>query len=62
MLFKFSSHFLLLLTIKVFLCSTCLKYFNKENTVAFYELPNIIKLTGTTCDNLKELLKESKSL
>ncbi|MDE7095835.1 MAG: nucleoside 2-deoxyribosyltransferase [Anaeroplasmataceae bacterium] len=47
---------------KIFLCSSSLEDFNMENTVAFYELPNIIKLTGTTNENLEKILKEGESL
>ena len=47
---------------KIFLCSSSLEDFNIENTVAFYELLNIIKLTGTASDNLKVILKEGESL
>ena len=42
---------------KIFLCSTIKENFNIENTVAFYELPNIIKLVGTADENIKEILK-----
>ena len=40
---------------KLFLCSSTEEDFNIENTVAFYELQNIIKLTGTQNENLKEI-------
>ena len=41
---------------KIFLCSTTNEEFNIENTVAFYELPDIVKLVGTTDENLKQIL------
>ncbi len=42
---------------KVFLCSTTKEEFNIENTVAFYELPKIVKLVGTADENIEEILK-----
>ena len=42
---------------KIFLCSTTKEDFCIENTVAFYELPNIVKLVGTADENLKEIIK-----
>lgn len=45
---------------KIFLCASTEEEFNIENTVAFYELPNIIKLIGTSDENLKEILKGGK--
>src|SRR5574344_363885 len=41
---------------KVFLCGNK-DEFNLENTVAFYNLPNIVRLTGTDDDNIEEILK-----
>lgn len=41
---------------KIFLCSVTKEEFSIENTVAFYELPNIVKLVGTAEENLKEIL------
>lgn len=40
---------------KIFLCSETEEEFSIENTVAFYELPNIIKLVGSADENLKEI-------
>ena len=40
---------------KIFLCSTTKEKFNIKNTVAFYELPTIVKLVGTADDNLKKI-------
>jgi len=40
---------------KIFLCSTTKEEFNIENTVAFYELPTIIKLVGSADSNLKKI-------
>lgn len=46
---------------KIFLCSSTKEDFNIENTVAFYELPNIIQLKGSINENIKEILKEGES-
>ncbi len=45
---------------KTFLCSATEDEFSIENTVAFYELPNVVKLIGTADENIKEILKFSK--
>lgn len=45
----------LALSKKIFLCSSTKEEFSIDNTVAFYELPSIIKLVGTADDNLKEI-------
>lgn len=42
---------------KIFLCSDTKEEFNIENTVAFYELPSIIKLVGSVDENIKEILR-----
>lgn len=42
---------------KVFLCSETKEEFNIENTVAFYGLPNITRLTGAADENLKEITR-----
>lgn len=42
---------------KVFLCSDTIEEFRIENTVAFYELPNIVRLVGTADENLKRIIK-----
>lgn len=42
---------------KIFLCSTSGEEFNIKNTVAFYELPKIVKLVGTADENIKEIIK-----
>ncbi len=42
---------------KVFLCSETKEEFSIENTVAFYELPNIVRLVGTADENLKKIIK-----
>lgn len=42
---------------KTFLCSITEEEFSIENTVAFYELPNVVKLVGTADENIKEILK-----
>lgn len=41
---------------KIFLCSETNEEFNIKNTVAFYELPNIIKLVGTADENIKKII------
>ncbi len=41
---------------KIFLCSETNEEFNIKNTVAFYELPNIIKLVGTPDENIKKII------
>ena len=43
---------------KIFLCSNTKEEFNIENTVAFYELPNIIKLVETPDKNIKEIINK----
>ena len=45
---------------KTFLCSITEDEFSIENTVAFYELPNVVKLVGTADENIKEILKFNK--
>ncbi|HIS37910.1 MAG TPA: group-specific protein [Candidatus Onthousia faecavium] len=45
---------------KTFLCSITENEFSLENTVAFYELPNVVKLVGTPDENIKEILKFNK--
>ena len=42
---------------KIFLCSATKEEFSIENTVAFYELPKVVKLVGTTDENIKEIIK-----
>ena len=42
---------------KTFLCSLTENEFSLENTVAFYELPNVVKLVGTPDENINEILK-----
>ncbi len=41
---------------KIFLCSTTKEEFNIENTVAFYELNEVVKLIGNADENLNEIL------
>ncbi|MEF2781897.1 MAG: hypothetical protein U0N20_02245 [Clostridium sp.] len=38
---------------KVYLCSLTEEEFSVENTVVFYELPNITHLVGTADENIK---------
>lgn len=42
---------------KTFLCATTKEEFNIKNTVAFYELPNVVKLVGTADKNLEKIIK-----
>ena len=42
---------------KLFLCAQQENDFNIENTVAFYELPSVEKLTGTKEENITEIIK-----
>ncbi len=44
---------------KIFLCTDNKEELNIENTVGFYQLPNIVKLVGTANENLKEILKQN---
>lgn len=45
---------------RIFLCSTTKEEFSIENTVAFYELPKIIKLIGTAEENIKKIIKSKE--
>ena len=45
---------------RVILCSTTKEEFSIENTVAFYELPKIIKLIGTAEENIKKIIKSKE--
>lgn len=45
---------------RVFLCSTTKEEFSIENTVAFYELPKIVKLIGTAEENIKKIIKSKE--
>lgn len=40
---------------KVFLCAGGEEAFSPENTVAFYHLPGVVRLTGSREENLKEI-------
>lgn len=42
---------------KIFLCTNNKEEFSIENTVAFYQIPSIIKLIGTADENIKEIMK-----
>lgn len=42
---------------KLFLCSKTKEEFDIENTVAFYELPNVIRLVGDEKENLNEIIR-----
>lgn len=40
---------------KVFLCSETEEEFSVQNTVAFYNLPNIVRLVGTADENIEKI-------
>lgn len=42
---------------EIFLCSATENEFSIENTVNFYQLPNIIRLVGTADENIKKIKK-----
>ena len=42
---------------KIVICSSSNEDFSLENTVAFYEMPNVIKLMGTIDENIKSIVK-----
>lgn len=42
---------------KVYLCASSPEDFSIENTVAFYEQPQIVRLTGTADENLKRIME-----
>lgn len=42
---------------KLFLCSEKEEDFSLSNTVAFYELPNVVKLVGTWEENLQRIIE-----
>lgn len=42
---------------KIFLCSGTEEEFNIQNTVAFYNLPNIVRLVGTADENIEKIIK-----
>ena len=42
---------------KIYLCASSRENFSLENTVAFYELPQIVRLTGTAEENLKRIME-----
>lgn len=45
---------------KIFLCAVTEEEFGIENAVAFYELPDIVKLVGNADENIKEIVKRMK--
>ncbi len=45
---------------KIYLCAAAKEDFSVENTVAFYQLPDIVKLTGTAEENIEKILKLKK--
>ena len=42
---------------KIFLCSETKDEFSIENTVNFYQLPNIVRLVGTSSENINQIIK-----
>lgn len=42
---------------KIFLCSVTEDEFSIENTVNFYQLPNIVRLVGTADENINQIIK-----
>ena len=42
---------------KIYLCASSREDFSLEHTVAFYELPQIVRLTGTAEENLKRIME-----
>lgn len=42
---------------KIFLCADTKEEFGIENTVNFYELPDIVKLAGTADENIREIIR-----
>lgn len=42
---------------KIFLCSATEDEFSIENTVNFYQLPNIVRLVGTADENINQIIK-----
>lgn len=44
---------------KVFLCADSREDFSLQNTVSFYQLPQIVRLSGTAEENIKEILRSS---
>ncbi len=45
---------------KIFLYSATEEEFSIENTVNFYQLPNIVRLVGTADENIKEIIKSEE--
>ena len=41
---------------RIFLCSAIKEEFSIENTVNFYQLPDIIRLVGSAEENIKEII------
>jgi len=41
---------------KIFLCSNTEDEFTIENTVNFYQLPNIVRLVGTDDENINKII------
>ena len=42
---------------KIYLCTSNGEDFSIENTVVFYELPQVVRLTGTADENLKRIME-----
>jgi hypothetical protein len=46
---------------KIFLCSATKDEFSIENTVPFYELPDIVQLVGNADENIKKIITLSSN-
>ena len=42
---------------KIFLCSATEDEFSIKNTVNFYQLPNSVRLVGTSNENINQIIK-----
>jgi len=42
---------------RVFLCSETEEEFSIQNTVAFYHLPNVVRLVGTADENIEKIIE-----
>lgn len=45
---------------KIYLCAAAKEAFSVKNTVAFYQLPDIVRFIGTDEENIQEMLKRGK--
>lgn len=47
---------------KIFLCAATQETFSVENTVSFYQLPDIVRVVGTADENVKEIITQMECL